>query len=102
MDAISFETVLRFLEAGGPFGLVLAMSWLLMNTIEKKDQAMRDLYQRVLELSEKQYLATLKMEAALLSLRDTLRDILRRGCVPNPRKRNPRFFCSGSPRVEHG
>ena len=77
MEPGGLETIIRLLEAGGPFGLVAAMSWFLWAMVEKKDKAMRELYQHVLEMSEKQRDAMVKMESALTSLRDTLRDVLR-------------------------
>ena len=77
MESMGFETVIRCLEAGSPFGAVALMSWLLLNIIEKRDRALRDLYQNVVEMSQRQSEAICKMEAALVSLRDTLRDVLR-------------------------
>ena len=75
MEPNGIQTIIRLLEAGGPLGVALGMSWFLWTMIEKKDRAMRELYQRVMELSEKQHIAMIQMETALTSLRDTLRDV---------------------------
>ena len=77
MEPSGIETIIRLLEAGGPLGVAVGMSWFLWAMVEKKDKAMRELYQHVLELSEKQHAAMVNMEVALTSLRDTLRDFLR-------------------------
>ena len=77
METSAIQTIIRLLEAGSPLGVAVGMSWFLWALVEKKDKAMRELYQHVLELSEKQREAMVKMEAALTSLRDTLRDVLR-------------------------
>ena len=57
MEPNSIQTIIRLLEAGGPLGVAVGMSWFLWTMIEKKDRAMRELYMHVLDLSEKQHAA---------------------------------------------
>ena len=78
MDPESIPSVIRFLEASGPYGLVLVLAWTIWFLNEKKERALRQIYDKVIDLSEKQTAAITKMEAALTALKDTLNHALKR------------------------
>ncbi len=68
-------TIATWLEATGPYGLVAAMGWAFWRMNERKDSAIRDLYEQVAELSRVQTAAITKMEAALVALKEAIVDL---------------------------
>jgi hypothetical protein len=76
MEEIS--VLAKWLEAAGPYGLVAALAWAFWKVNEKKDAALRELYEEIATLSRTQTEAVFKVEAALAALKDTLSDLVRR------------------------
>jgi hypothetical protein len=66
------------LAASGPYGLVVVLGWAFWKVNERKDAALRELYERVAEMSAAQTEAITKVESALVALKDAISD-LRRG-----------------------
>ncbi len=70
-----FTTIAAWLEATGTYGLVAAMGWAFWRMNERKDSAIRELYEQVAELSRVQTAAITKMEAALVALKEVIVDL---------------------------
>jgi outer membrane protein TolC len=67
--------VASWLQATGPYGLVVVLGWAIWKINEKKDAALRELYEEVTKLSRTQIEAIAKVEAALLALRDAIANL---------------------------
>jgi len=78
MDPTEFSTLAQFLAASGPYGLVAILAIAYWKLSQKKDRQMRELFDRVVKLSEAQTAAITKMEGALVALKEAISD-LRRG-----------------------
>ena len=78
MDPTEYSTLAQFLAASGPYGLVAILAIAYWKLSQKKDRQMRELFDRVVKLSEAQTAAITKMEAALMALKEAISD-LRRG-----------------------
>ena len=78
MDPSSISTIAEVLAASGPYGFLAVLSIAYWKLSQKKDRQMRELFDRVLELSESQTAAITKVEAALVALKEAIAD-LRRG-----------------------
>ena len=63
-----------FLKASGPYGFVVCLGYALWRINERKDAVLRELFDRIAEMGERQTEATVKMEAALVALREAIRD----------------------------
>ena len=72
-----YSTLAAFLEAGGPFGMVAVLAVAYWKVSEKKDAALRELYERVAEISTAQTLAINKVEAALVALKEAITELRR-------------------------
>ena len=77
MDSLNISMLTRFLEVSGPYGLFIVSAWAIWVVNEKKERALREIYQKVIDLSEKQTSAIVKMESALVALKDTLNHALK-------------------------
>lgn len=64
-----------WLQATGPYGLVAVLGWAFWRINEKKDAALRDLYEQVAEMSRAQTEAVTKVTAALVALKDAIEDL---------------------------
>ncbi len=64
--------IATWLEATGPYGLVAVLGWAFWRMNERKDLAIRELYEQVAELSRVQTTAITKMEAALVALKEAI------------------------------
>lgn len=64
--------VATWLQATGPYGLVAVLGWAFWRMNERKDAAIRDLYEQVAELSRVQTEAITKMESALVALKEAI------------------------------
>jgi hypothetical protein len=64
--------VAAWLSASGPYGLVAVLGIAFWKINEKKDQALRELYERVADMSAAQTAAIVKMEAALVALKEAI------------------------------
>ena len=78
MDPTEFSPLAQFLAASGPYGLVAILAIAYWKLSQKKDRQMRELFDRVVKLSEAQTAAITKMEGALVALKEAISD-LRRG-----------------------
>ncbi|MGE0325898.1 MAG: hypothetical protein AB7K71_17070 [Polyangiaceae bacterium] len=69
-------SIADYLTATGPYGLVAALAWAYWKISERKDSAIRDLYEQVADLGRSQTEAITKMEAALVGLKDAVTELL--------------------------
>jgi hypothetical protein len=70
-----FTSVATWLQATGPYGLVAVLGWAFWRVNEKKDAALRELYDKVAEMSRAQTEAVIKVESALVALKDAIKDL---------------------------
>ena len=75
MDGTEISTIAQFLAASGPYGLVAVLGVAYWKLAQKKDRQMQQLLDRVAELSEAQTAAVVKVEAALVALKEAIRDL---------------------------
>ena len=68
-------TIAAWLEATGPYGLVAVLGWAFWKMSDRKDAAIRELYEQVAELSRVQTAAITKMEAALVALKEAITEL---------------------------
>lgn len=68
-------TIASWLKATGPWGLVAALGYSLCKLSDKKDVSLRELYHEVVQLSHAQTEAVLKVETALIALKDAIEAI---------------------------
>ena len=73
-----FLTIADFLKATGPYGIVAILGWGFWRVIEKKDQEVKALYEKVAQISEAQTSAITKVEAALIALREAIDELRHR------------------------
>lgn len=73
MDNLS--TIAQVLEATGPYGLVGALGMAFWRLNEKKDAQLRELFDKVAEMGRVQTEAVIKVEAALVALKDAIEDL---------------------------
>lgn len=69
------NTAAQWLQATGPYGIVVILGWAFWRVNERKDAALRELYDRVADMSRAQTEATVKVEAALIALREAIADL---------------------------
>lgn len=65
-------SIATWLQATGPYGLVAVLGWAFWRMNERKDAAIRELYEQVAELSRAQTMAITKMESALVALKEAI------------------------------
>ena len=70
-----FSGIATWLQATGPYGLVAILGWAFWRINERKDAALRELYERVAEMGRVQTEAVTKVEAALVALKDAIEDM---------------------------
>lgn len=70
-----FTTIATWLQASGPYGLVAVLGWAFWKTNERKDAALRELYEKVAEMSRAQTEAIVKVEAALVALKGAIEEM---------------------------
>jgi len=70
-----FTSVATWLQATGPYGLVAVLGWAFWRVNEKKDAALRELYDNVAEMSRAQTEAVIKVESALVALKEAIKDL---------------------------
>lgn len=73
-----YATIAEFLKATGPYGLVAVLGWAFWRVSEKKDKEVKDLYEKVAQISEAQTSAITKVESALLALREAIDELRHR------------------------
>jgi hypothetical protein len=74
-DMNEFSTIATWLQATGPYGLVAVLGWAFWRINEKKDAALRELFDKVAEMGRAQTEAVTKVEAALVALKDAIEDL---------------------------
>jgi len=70
-----FTSVAAWLQATGPYGLVAVLGWAFWRVNEKKDREIKALHEKIVELAEAQTAAVIKVEAALVALRDAIDEL---------------------------
>jgi len=77
MEPGGLGTFAEVLQATGPYGLVCVLGWAFWKVNEKKDASLQMLCERLGDLSEAQTAAMVKVEAALVALKEAIRDMHR-------------------------
>ena len=67
--------IAAWLQATGPYGLVAILGWAFWKVSQQKDAALRELYERVAEMGRAQTEAIVKVESALLALKDAIEEL---------------------------
>jgi hypothetical protein len=75
MNPSGLATFAEILQATGPYGLVAVLGWAFWRINEKKDRELKALHEKIVELAEAQTTAIVKVEAALVALRDAIEDM---------------------------
>ena len=70
-----FSSIAAWLQATGPYGIVAILGWAFWKINERKDAALRELYERVAEMSRAQTEAIVKVEAALVALKGAIQEL---------------------------
>ena len=70
-----FTSVAAWLQATGPYGLVAVLGWVFWRVNEKKDRELKALHEKIVELAEAQTAAVIKVEAALVALRNAIDEL---------------------------
>ncbi len=70
-----YTSIATFLEASGPYGLVAILGWAFWKVNERKDAALRELYERVADISTQQTIAINKVEVALVALKEAITEL---------------------------
>lgn len=69
------QGIANWLQATGPYGLVVVLGWGFWRINERKDAALRELYEQVAAMSRAQTEAVIKVEAALVALKHAIEDL---------------------------
>lgn len=75
MDPSGFSSIAEVLKATGPYGLVAVLGWAFWRVNEKKDRELKDLHATVVKMAEAQTAAITKVEAALVALKEAIREM---------------------------
>jgi hypothetical protein len=75
MNPSALATFAEILQATGPCGWVAILSWAFRRINEKKDRELKALHEKIAALAETQTAAIVKVEAALVALRDAIEDM---------------------------
>lgn len=67
--------IAEWLTATGPYGLVAVLGVAFWKVSQQKDAALRELYERVAEMGRAQTEAIVKVEAALVALKDAIEEL---------------------------
>jgi hypothetical protein len=70
-----FSNIAAWLQATGPYGLVAVLGWAFWRVNEKKDAALRELYDKIAEMSRAQTEVVMKVESALVALKEAIEDM---------------------------
>jgi len=68
-----FTTIVELLQSTGPYGMMAIVGWAFWRVNEKKDKELREFYEQLVKLSETQTETIVKVEMALVGLREALR-----------------------------
>jgi len=72
-------TWVDFLKLSGPYGLVAICAWAYWVTSEKRDRDLKAFFEMLRTMNQEQTVAIIEMKNALLSLRESLLDSIKRG-----------------------
>src|SRR5690606_27997371 len=86
-DMDEFSGIAAWLPATGPYGIVAILGWAFWKINERKDAALRELYERVAEMGRTQTEAMVKVEAALVALKEAIEEMHDR--LPPPGRATP-------------
>jgi hypothetical protein len=75
MNPSGLATFAEILQATGPYGLVAVLGWAFWRINEKKVRELKALHEKIVQLAEAQTAAIVKVEAALVALRDAIEDM---------------------------
>jgi len=75
VDVEGLSSIAQMLQATGPYGLVAVLGWAFWRVNEKKDRELKALLSNIVALAEAQTAAIVKVEAALVALRDVIEDM---------------------------
>ena len=70
-----FSGIATWLQATGPYGIVAILGWAFWKVNQQKDAVLRELYERVAEMGKAQTEAIVKVEAALVALKDAIEEM---------------------------
>jgi len=73
MDELS--GVAAWLQATGPYGIVAILGWAFWKINERKYAVLRELFERVAEMGRAQTEAMVKVEAALVALKEAIEEL---------------------------
>ncbi len=72
MSEPSLTVLVDVLSASSPYGMLAATLWAFWRINERKDNQMRQMHERIVDLAQKQTQALTRVESALLALRDAI------------------------------
>jgi hypothetical protein len=72
MEPTVLSTFAEVLKATGPYGLVVILGWAFWFVNEKKDRELKVLSQKVVSMAEAQTAAIVKVENALVALKEAI------------------------------
>ena len=75
MEPSMINDIAALLEASSPYGLLVFASWGLWSINKRKDAELKQLYEKLLNLSEGQISAITRVETALVDLRRVIERI---------------------------
>ena len=78
MEIALISSISEMLANTAPWGFIGLMAWAFWRVNERKDKQLVEMHQRLIELSEAQISATVKMEAALVGLRTAIEGLMRK------------------------
>lgn len=69
----AFTSIVELIQSTGPYGMMAIVGWAFWRVNEKKDRVLRDFYEQLVKLSETQTETIVKVEGALVGLKEALR-----------------------------
>ena len=72
MDSSQLSPIVDLIAQNGSYGLVAILGWAFWHLSRRKDAELKELYNRMMELSENQTAAIIKVESALVALKDAI------------------------------
>ncbi|OGR04460.1 MAG: hypothetical protein A2284_09465 [Deltaproteobacteria bacterium RIFOXYA12_FULL_61_11] len=74
-----FSSIAAWLQATGPYGFVAVLGWAFWRVSERKDRELKTLYERILSMAEVQTAAVVKVESALVALKEAIEELREAG-----------------------
>jgi predicted negative regulator of RcsB-dependent stress response len=72
MDPSTLTTFTELMTASGPYGLVAILGWAFWRVNNRKDQQLTAMYTKLVEIAEAHTAAVIKVEAALVALKEAI------------------------------